>query len=94
MAFVNTASFILTFSILTVILILYETLSMFTIETNRLSMRRKVIAVYSENITKHINAMCAKSRVFFLITARGAHNYHRSLAGVKKNIDITQVLTI
>ena len=66
---------------------------MFAVETNRLSMRRRVIAVYSENITKHKNALYAISRVSE-ITARCAHNYHRSSAGIKKNIDITQELTI
>jgi hypothetical protein len=47
---------------------------------NRLMLFRKIIAVYCENHTEHINTLCGEKRGILNIY-RGAYNYHFALKG-------------
>jgi hypothetical protein len=41
----------------------------------------EIIAVYSENHTKHINTPCGQNAVLYIIEASGTYSYHWALEG-------------
>jgi hypothetical protein len=48
---------------------------------NRLMLFRGIIAVYCENHTEHINALCEKDTVFCGVTLGGTYSYHCAFTG-------------
>jgi hypothetical protein len=58
-----------------------RTESMPTIKTNQLMPLGKVTAIYSENHTKYINALCGQNSSFVNVSVDGAYSYHWALKG-------------
>jgi hypothetical protein len=43
----------------------------------------ETVAVYYDNHTKHIDALCSQNAEFWYVTAGGTYNNHRALKGYK-----------
>jgi hypothetical protein len=53
---------------------------------------KEVVAVYSENHTKHISTFCEQNADFLIIKAAGTNNYHWALKwGLQKRYVIVKV---
>jgi hypothetical protein len=46
---------------------------------NRLMLFRKIVGVYCENHTEHINTLCGQEAEFVGAKEHGAHRYHCAL---------------
>jgi hypothetical protein len=40
---------------------------------------KEIIAIYSENLTKHINTLCGRNAEMLNVKASGTHDYHLAL---------------
>jgi lipoate-protein ligase B len=49
---------------------------------NWLTLFREIIAVYSENHTKHMNTICEQNAELSNVQAGGTYSYHCALKGV------------
>jgi hypothetical protein len=65
----------------------------FTItKINWLTLFKEIIAVYSENLTKHTNILCVKNAELLTVKAGGTYSYQRALRGCATGINDSEAL--